>query len=99
MGEIRVTFNKNEEELERFIKSKTSGAGFLKDIAMIEMKKEENYINSSNINVDLLKKILSDSLNTTDEPKESVKKEEKVNKVISSVDDLSTDDVYDDFED
>ena len=99
MGEIRVTFNKNEEELERFIKSKTSGAGFLKDIAMIEMKKEENYINSSNINVDLLKKILSDSLITTDEPKESVKKEEKFNKVISSADELSIDDIDDELDD
>lgn len=62
MGEVRVTFNKDEEALENFVKSKSSGAGYLKDLARLEMKKEEMYINSSNIDVELIAKLLAEKI-------------------------------------
>ena len=45
--EIRVTFTDKEEDLYKYIVSKSSKSGFLKDLATTEKKREENYINSS----------------------------------------------------
>lgn len=48
--EIRVVFNDKEEKLYNFVKSKCSASGYLKDLATLEMKREENYTNNSNLN-------------------------------------------------
>ncbi|WP_122639876.1 hypothetical protein [Romboutsia sp. Marseille-P6047] len=45
--EIRVTFTDKEEDLYNYIVSKSSKTAFLKDLASVEKKREENYINSS----------------------------------------------------
>lgn len=45
--EIRVTFTDKEEDLYNYIVNKSSKTAFLKDLASIEKKREENYINSS----------------------------------------------------
>lgn len=44
--EIRVTFTDKEEALYNYIISKSSKTAFLKDLAALEKKREENYINS-----------------------------------------------------
>lgn len=45
--EIRVTFTDKEEDLYNYIVSKSSRSAFLKDLAVIEMKREDKYINAS----------------------------------------------------
>lgn len=82
MGEIRVTFTEKEEELERFVKSKTSGAGFLKDLARIEMQREKVYINGISFQNENSKDISNDNENSKD-----------TNKNVYSIDDLSIDDL------
>ena len=43
--ELRITFKDSEMELYNFIKSRSSYSGFLKDLAMIEQQRLNNYIN------------------------------------------------------
>lgn len=90
MGEVRVTFNKDEEALENFVKSKSSGAGYLKDLARLEMKKEEVYINSSNIDVELIAKLLAEKIGN-----QPINKEVKINTEIEKfdIDDLDISDL------
>lgn len=63
MGEVRVTFTKNEGELEAFIRTKTSAPGYLKDIARVEMEKEKAYIKSLEVDADKLAKSILDKVN------------------------------------
>lgn len=42
--EIRITFKEKEIELYNYIQSKSSASAFLKNLADIEMKREEVYI-------------------------------------------------------
>lgn len=45
--EIRVTFTDKEEDLYNYILSKSSRTAFLKDLAKIEMKRENNIIDNT----------------------------------------------------
>lgn len=42
--EVRIRFSNEEVELFNYITSKRSAAGFLKDLAVVEMKRENNLI-------------------------------------------------------
>jgi hypothetical protein len=92
MGEIRVTFGKNEAELEAFVKSKTSGAGYLKDIATVEMKKEKLYIESANIDMDLLANMIVEKLSANNISISETKNNNEVPTTID-IDELDIDDI------
>lgn len=49
--ELRITFKDSEIELYNFIKSRSSYSGFLKDLAMIEQQRLNNYINGFSNNI------------------------------------------------
>lgn len=51
--EVRVRFYENEMALYNYIISKRSAAGFLKDLAELEWKREQNYVNN-NIDINML---------------------------------------------
>ena len=69
--EIRITFKEKEDDLYRFIQGKSSASAFLKDLARLEQKKEEIYLNNlKNESVEV--RTASDKVN-------EVKKEETIN--------------------
>lgn len=87
--EIRIRFYENEMALYDYVISKRSASGFLKDLAEVESKREQNYVNNNiDINI-LLEKIAG--LNTSNSIQKSSQIENKVE------DDL--DDFIDDFDD
>ena len=45
--ELRITFKESESYLYEYIKEKSSPSAFLKDLAAIEKKKEEIYLNTN----------------------------------------------------
>lgn len=45
--EFRITFKEDEEDLKMYIFSKSSYSAFLKDLARVEMKREQNIINGT----------------------------------------------------
>lgn len=49
---IQVTFKESEKELEEFLKSKSSASSFLKDLALMEMKKKPIVIDKTKIKED-----------------------------------------------
>lgn len=51
--EIRIKFYENEMALYDYVISKRSASGFLKDLAEVERKREQNYINN-NIDINIL---------------------------------------------
>lgn len=51
--EIRIRFYENEMALYNYVISKRSASGFLKDLAEIERKREQNYVNN-NIDINIL---------------------------------------------
>ena len=51
--EVRIRFYENEMALYNYIISKRSAAGFLKDLAEVEWKREQNYVNN-NIDINML---------------------------------------------
>ena len=60
--EVRIRFSDKEIELFNYITSKRSAAGFLKDIAAVEMKRENNLINNTNeIAIEMLKLLLQNN--------------------------------------
>lgn len=70
--EIRVTFTDKEEDLYKYVLSKSSRTAFLKDLARTEMKRESNVINNT-VNeeyIELLKsnnKAMIDLINSSTE--------------------------------
>lgn len=44
--ELRITFKESESKLYDYIKEKSSPSAFLKDLAMIEKKREDLYLNN-----------------------------------------------------
>lgn len=87
--EIRIRFYENEMALYDYVISKRSASGFLKDLAEVERKREQNYVNNNiDINI-LLEKIAG--LNTSNSIQKSSQIENKVE------DDLN--DFIDDFDD
>lgn len=67
LKEVRVRFSDEETELFNYITSKRSAAGFLKDLATVEMKREKNQINNiSEIALEVLKLLISNNLNLSD---------------------------------
>lgn len=44
--EIRITFKEKEADLYNYIQGKSSASAFLKDLARLEQKKEEIYLNN-----------------------------------------------------
>lgn len=75
--EIRITFKEKEDDLYRFIQGKSSASAFLKDLARLEQKKEEIYLNNlKNESVEV--RTASDKVN-------EVKKEETILPDISDL--------------
>lgn len=75
--EIRITFKEKEDDLYRFIQGKSSASAFLKDLARLEQKKEEIYLNNLKTNiVNNIKSEFVEVISVADKVNE-VKKEEK----------------------
>lgn len=91
--EIRIRFYENEMSLYNYVISKRSASGFLKDLAEVERKREQNYVNNNiDINI-LLEKIVG--LNTSN----SIQKSSQIeNEVEDNLDDF-IDDFDDEFDD
>ena len=102
--EIRVTFTDKEEELYNYIISKSYKTAFLKDLASVEKKREENYINSYVENqIDQIISKLIDNIditentnntNSTDKKNEGLEDKNKNSNVEYDfdIDDLGLDD-------
>ncbi|EDT15161.1 hypothetical protein [Clostridium perfringens] len=67
--EIRITFKEKEADLYDYIQEKSSASAFLKDLAKLEKKKEEIYLNNL-ISSDINDKILSSQKTNSIEYKE-----------------------------
>lgn len=80
--EIRITFKEKEADLYDYIQEKSSASAFLKDLAKLEKKKEEIYLNNL-ISSDISDKILSSQKTNSIEYKE---KEEAL--VLPDISDL-----------
>lgn len=80
--EIRITFKEKEADLYYYIQEKSSASAFLKDLAKLEKKKEEIYLNNL-ISSDISDKILSSQKTNSIEYKE---KEETL--VLPDISDL-----------
>jgi hypothetical protein len=79
--EIRVTFTDKEEDLYNYVFEKSSKTAFLKDLAAIEKKREENYINASLENhLDKIVEKLISKLGNIDLKQEDHKDNEDKNK-------------------
>lgn len=63
--EIRITFKESELDLYEYVKGKSSPSAFLKDLATLEQKKEQLYLN---VNMMPLTNIHA----VTDSPQENV---------------------------
>ena len=60
--EVRIRFSDKEIELFNYITSKRSAAGFLKDLAAVEMKRENNLINNTDeVAIEMLKLLLQNN--------------------------------------
>ncbi len=97
--EVRIRFYENEIELYEYINSKRSASGFLKDLAEIERKREQNYVNNNiDINI-LLEKIaglnIPSSTSSSAVEEENVEEETDLNSFIDDFDD-EFDDEFDD---
>lgn len=55
--DLRITFKDEEDDLKKYLESKSSATCFLKDLARIEMEREKALIASSNTN-EVLKKVM-----------------------------------------
>lgn len=82
--EIRITFKEKEADLYDYIQEKSSASAFLKDLAKLEKKKEEIYLNNLTSS-DISDKILSSQKTNSIEYKE--KEETLVLPDISDLDD------------
>ncbi|ALG50290.1 hypothetical protein QTH34_14455 [Clostridium perfringens] len=80
--EIRITFKEKEADLYDYIQEKSSASAFLKDLAKLEKKKEEIYLNNLTSS-DISDKILSSQKTNSIEYKE---KEETL--VLPDISDL-----------
>ena len=80
--EIRITFKEKEADLYDYIQEKSSATAFLKDLAKLEKKKEEIYLNNLTSS-DISDKILSSQKTNSIEYKE---KEETL--VLPDISDL-----------
>lgn len=54
MKEIRIRFSENELILYEYISSKRSASGFLKDLATLEMKRENKLINGAETDINAI---------------------------------------------
>lgn len=87
--EIRIRFYENEMALYNYVISKRSASGFLKDLAEVERKREQNYVNNNiDINI-LLEKIAG--LNTSN----SIQKSSQIENEVED----NLNDFIDDFDD
>ena len=91
--EIRIKFYENEMALYDYVISKRSASGFLKDLAEVERKREQNYVNN-NIDINMLLEKIA-GLNTSNDIQKSSQIE---NKVKDNLDDF-IDDFDDEFDD
>ncbi|MEX6642308.1 hypothetical protein [Clostridium perfringens] len=80
--EIRITFKEKEADIYDYIQEKSSASAFLKDLAKLEKKKEEIYLNNLTSS-DISDKILSSQKTNSIEYKE---KEETL--VLPDISDL-----------
>ena len=91
--EIRIKFYENEMALYDYVISKRSASGFLKDLAEVERKREQNYVNN-NIDINMLLEKIA-GLNTSNGIQKSSQIE---NEVKDNLDDF-IDDFDDEFDD
>lgn len=91
--EIRIKFYENEMALYDYVISKRSASGFLKDLAEVERKREQNYVNN-NIDINMLLEKIA-GLNTSNGIQKSSQVE---NEVEDNLDDF-IDDFDDEFDD
>lgn len=91
--EIRIKFYENEMALYDYVISKRSASGFLKDLAEVERKREQNYVNN-NIDINMLLGKIAE-LNTSNGIQKSSQIE---NEVEDNLDDF-IDDFDDEFDD
>lgn len=93
--EVRIRFYENEMALYNYIISKRSAAGFLKDLAELEWKREQNYVNN-NIDINmLLEKLVGLNIPSVSTPSPIIEnKKDESNFVNDFVDDF--DDEFDD---
>lgn len=93
--EVRIKFYENEIALYNYVISKRSASGFLKDLAELEWKREQNYVNN-NININmLLEKLTELNVSSVSTPSPTIEnKKEESDFVNDFVDDF--DDEFDD---
>ena len=91
--EIRIKFYENEIALYDYVISKRSASGFLKDLAEVERKREQNYVNN-NIDINMLLEKIT-RLNTSNGIQKSSQIE---NEAEDNLDDF-IDDFDDEFDD
>lgn len=91
--EVRIRFSAKEVELFNYITSKRSAAGFLKDLATVEMKRENNLIqNVDEVAREVLKLLQIDNFNI------HLNDNEEKSKEINRETDFNTN-IEDEFED
>lgn len=97
LKEVRVRFSDEETELFNYITSKRSAAGFLKDLAAVEMKRENNNINNiSEIALEVVKLLKGNNLLEAIEPVEVVASNKTIE--IDKTEDFK-EDIEDEFDD
>lgn len=101
--EVRIRFSEEELELYKYISSKRSSSGFLKDLATVEMKREENIINHKDVDLNTLTlnviKILTETNLLNGLSVNNVEIKEEVKSLGIDRDDDFIDDFDDDFDD
>lgn len=86
--EVRIRFSNEEVELFNYITSKRSAAGFLKDLAVVEMKRENNLIkNVDEVAREILNLLQIDSLNVETDKHEESKQIDKGTDFNSNIED------------
>ena len=92
--EVRIRFSEKEIQLFNYITSKRSAAGFLKDLAEVEMKRENNLVkNVDEVAIEVLKLIQQNgNLNIN-----NIKNEQDTNKINIYTDfNVNIEDEFDD---
>lgn len=86
--EVRIRFSDSEIELFNYITSKRSASGFLKDLATVEMKRENNLIkNVDEVAREILNLLQIDSLNVETYKQEESKQIDKGTDFNSNIED------------
>ena len=86
--EVRIRFSDSEIELFNYITSKRSASGFLKDLATVEMKRENNLIkNVDEVAREILNLLQINSFNIETDKQEESKEIDKGTDFNSNIED------------